>query len=217
MSWSKASWQRIEGIYSEILKMPFITQLTDGTLPLEQFQFYVLQDSSYLENFGRALALIAARAHDVEDILTFTRFAEGAIVVENALHESFFKEFQIDKSGPVGPTSHHYAHFLKSTAALDQVEVAMAAVLPCFWIYKKVGDVIYEKQKQQNNPYQKWIDTYAGEEFGVLVEQAIAACDRVAASCTAQQQERMHHAFYTASQLEFMFWDSASALHSWPF
>ena len=34
MSWSKASWQRIEGIYSEILKMPFITQLTDGTLPV---------------------------------------------------------------------------------------------------------------------------------------------------------------------------------------
>ena len=217
MSWSKASWQRIECIYSEILKMPFITQLTDGTLPLEQFQFYVLQDSSYLENFGRALALIAARAHDVEDILTFTRFAEGAIVVENALHESFFKEFHIDRTGAVGPTSHHYVHFLKSTAALDQVEVAMAAVLPCFWIYKKVGDVIYEKQKQQNNPYQKWIDTYAGEEFGVLVEQAIAACDRVAASCTAQQQERMHHAFYTASQLEFMFWDSASDLHSWPF
>ena len=217
MSWSKASWQRIEGIYSEILKMPFITQLTDGTLPLEQFKFYVLQDSSYLENFGRALALIAARAHNVEDILTFTRFAEGAIVVENALHESFFKEFHIDRTGALGPTSHHYAHFLKSTAALEQVEVAMAAVLPCFWIYKKVGDVIYEKQKQQNNPYQKWIDTYAGEEFSVLVEQAIAACDRVATTCTAQQQERMHHAFYTASQLEFMFWDSASALRTWPF
>ena len=217
MSWSKESWKRIEGIYTEILNMPFITQLTEGTLPLEQFQFYVLQDSSYLENFGRALALIAARAHDVEDILTFTRFAEGAIVVENALHESFFKEFNIDKSGPIGPTSHHYAHFLKSTAALDQVEVAMAAVLPCFWIYKKVGDEILKNQKTKNNPYQKWIDTYAGEEFGILVDQAIKTCDRVAATCTSQQQERMHAAFYTASQLEFMFWDSASALRKWPF
>jgi thiaminase/transcriptional activator TenA len=51
---------------------------------------------------------------------------------------------------------------------LAQVEVTMASVLPCFWIYKKVGDHIYQQQNKQNNPYQTWIDTYAGEEFGLL-------------------------------------------------
>ena len=46
------------------------------------------------------------------------------------------------------PVCHHYVHFLKSTAALDAVEIAMAAVLPCFWIYQKVGDYIYDNKRQ---------------------------------------------------------------------
>ena len=97
MKWSNTSWNNIQSIYDKIIEMPFINQLANGTLPLDQFQFYIQQDSIYLENFGRALALIAARAHEVDDVLTYTRFAEGAIVVENALHESFFKEFKISR------------------------------------------------------------------------------------------------------------------------
>ncbi|MEZ7496260.1 thiaminase II [Leeuwenhoekiella aequorea] len=215
MKWSNTSWNNIQSIYDKIIEMPFINQLANGTLPLDQFQFYIQQDSIYLENFGRALALIAARAHEVDDVLTYTRFAEGAIVVENALHESFFKEFKISKTHDVSPVCHHYIHYLKSTAALDQVEVAMAAVLPCFWIYKKVGDYIYENQSVKNNPYQQWIETYAGEEFGLLVDQAINCCDRVAETCSDNQKELMHKAFYTASQLEYNFWDSASKLKRW--
>ena len=217
MKWSEATWERIQPIYSQILSMPFITQLTDGSLPLEQFKYYIRQDATYLENFGRALSLIAARAHEVEDILAFSRFAEGAIVVENALHESFFKKYAIKKDAEISPVTHHYTHYLKSTAALDQVEVAMAAVLPCFWIYKAVGDVIYSNQSNEKNPYKNWIDTYSGEEFSLLVEQAINNCDRVSETCTPEQQERMHNAFATASKLEFMFWESASNLVKWPF
>ena len=146
MSWSKETWQTIRPIYNRIIEMPFITELMDGSLPLEKFQFYMSQDSAYLENFGRALALIAARASDTENTLAFLQFAENAIIVENALHESYFKEFGISEKAIIQPACHHYIHFLKSTAALKNLEVAMAAVLPCFWIYKEVGDYIYENQ-----------------------------------------------------------------------
>ena len=36
-------WHSIEDIYSEILAHPFLWGLTDGTLPQENFRFYVLQ------------------------------------------------------------------------------------------------------------------------------------------------------------------------------
>ncbi|WP_416445737.1 thiaminase II [Leeuwenhoekiella sp. A16] len=214
MNWSTQSWNTIDSIYNNILELPFITELMEGTLAIDKFQFYIAQDSVYLEHFGRALALIAARAHEKEDILTFIRFAEGAIVVESALHESFFKEFNIEQKALPEPACHHYVHYLKSTAALDQVEVAMAAVLPCFWIYKQVGDYILKNQSG-NNQYQKWIDTYAGEDFGLLVQTAIAICDRVAKECTEKQQSKMTDAFITASKLEYMFWDNAYKLKIW--
>lgn len=214
MNWSTKTWKEILPIYQSIIDMPFIKELTDGTLPMEKFQFYLAQDSIYLESFGRALAIIAARADSIEDSLAFIRFAEGAIIVERDMHESYFKSFNLTDRGCCEPTCHHYTHFLKSTAALDAVEVGMAAVLPCFWIYKEVGDYIY-KNHSKNNPYQQWIDTYAGEEFGVLVAQAIDICNSVASQCTKKQQQAMTDAFVTASGLEFMFWNSAYYLKRW--
>jgi thiaminase/transcriptional activator TenA len=215
MKWSTNAWEHIQPIYQKIISMPFIQELTDGTLPLDKFQFYMAQDSHYLEHFGRSLSMIAARMPEIKDALAFIRFAEGAIVVENALHESYFKDFNIAVKGIMQPTCHHYAHFLKSTASTENIEVAVAAVLPCFWIYQEVGDYIYGQQKQTNNPYQKWIDTYAGEAYGQLVQQAIAICDAIAARCTESQQLSMREAFITASELEFQFWDSAYHLRKW--
>ena len=215
MNWSDSAWKTIEPIYDKIIEMPFITELMNGTLPLEKFQYYMVQDAFYLDQFGRALAIIGARVDNVEDSLAYIKFAEGAIVVEKALHESYFEEFQQYERGEIQPTCHHYGHFLKSTASLDQVEVAMAAVLPCFWIYKRVGDYIYENQKKEGNPYKKWIDTYAGEEFGLINQQAINITDADSKELTKAQLTNMTEAFKTASHLEYEFWNSAYHLKKW--
>ena len=215
MSWSETAWEQGKPIYNAILEMPFIQEQLVGTLDIEKFKFYILQDSNYLEQFGRSLALIGARAQDTAHALRFIQFGEGAIVVEKALHTNYFKEFGIEGKAAISPACHHYTSFIAKEAALSQVEVAMAAVLPCFWIYKKVGDYIYQQQSKEKNRYQTWIDTYAGEEFGLRVQEAIAICDTVAATCTTSQQQKMTEAFVTACKLEFMFWDSAWRLEKW--
>lgn len=215
MKWSDNAWEAARPIYERILEMPFIKELMDGSLDIEKFQYYIIQDAHYLEHYGKTLSVIAAKLPSVQDSLAFIRFAEGAIVVENALHESYFKDFKIADKGIIEPSSHHYIHYLRSTATLESVEVAVAAVLPCFWIYKAVGDYIYQNQSSTNNPYQTWINTYAGEDFGVLVERAIAIADSLAQQSTPAQQVLMTEAFVTGSRLEFMFWDSAYRLQRW--
>ena len=215
MKWSESTWLQIEERYQSILTMPFILELSDGSLHKEKFQFYMAQDSLYLEHFGKALSLIAAKAHHIDDTLEYMRYAETAIVVENALHEFYFEDFGLTERGKMQPVCHHYVHFLKSTTALDPVEVGMAAVLPCFWIYKKVGDHIYNNLQSDNNPYQKWIDTYGGEEFAEAVQKAIDICDRVANETTPAIREKMTKAFITASIMEYHFWEAAYDLKMW--
>ena len=39
MTWSESTWKQIEDRYESILEMPFITELANGTLPIEKFQF----------------------------------------------------------------------------------------------------------------------------------------------------------------------------------
>lgn len=215
MKWSEQTWKTVDTIYESILKMPFIEELTNGSLPKEKFQFYMTQDSLYLEHFGRTLALIGAKVYDIKDALSYIRFAENAIVVENALHESYFKDFDVSDKGNIEPTFHHYIRFLKSTAALEPVEVAMAATLPCFWIYKKAGDYIYENQQFENNPYQRWIETYGGDEFATAVQNEIVICDNAAENTTPEIGKRMTEAFITASRMEYNFWDAAYTLNVW--
>lgn len=215
MKWSEHTWQTIKDLYESILKMPFIKELSDGSLPQEKFRFYMAQDSLYLEHFGRTLSLIAAKITDLQDVLAFMRFAENAIVVENALHESYFKDFGLNDKGILQPACHHYIHFLRSTAALESVEIAVAAVLPCFWIYREVGDYIYRTQNTVDNPYGKWIDTYAGEEFAAAVDQAISICDKIAENSTAATRQKMTEAFIMASRMEFHFWEAAYELKKW--
>ncbi|RYG03038.1 MAG: thiaminase II [Chitinophagaceae bacterium] len=212
MNWSKKAWNNIEGLYASILQMPFILELSDGTLPKEKFGFYMAQDAIYLEHFGRTLALIGTKAPDLKHALSFISFAQSTFIVESALHESYFTDFGISERGISEPACHHYTHFLRSTAAIEPVEVAMAAVLPCFWIYQKVGEHIFKNHKIGNNPYEKWIATYSSEEFAKSVDSAIAICDSIAST---KLEGRMIEAFVTSSRLEFEFWDAAYKLRRW--
>jgi thiaminase/transcriptional activator TenA len=215
MNWSEQTWKSIEKIYKSILEMPFINEMADGTLSKDNFQFYMAQDSLYLEHFARTLALIGVKADNISDALTYIRFAENAITVENALHESYFVDFGISDKGIIQPACHHYVHFLRSTAALEPIEVAMAATLPCFWIYKNVGQHIYAHHQSDTNPYEKWIQTYGGEGFTIAVKNAIDICDKVAENTTDSIRQKMTQAFITASIMEYEFWDAAYKLKKW--
>lgn len=215
MKWSEQTWKKTENIYQSILALPFITELSSGTLATEKYRFYMAQDSLYLEHFGKALSLIAARNNDKQYALAFIRFAENAFVAEHALHESFFKDFGVTNKGILEPAGHHYVHYLKSTAALEPVEVAMAAVLPCFWIYEKVGKHLFENQKSDNNPYRKWIDTYSGNEFTLAAQQAVSFCDKAAKNTNSDIRKRMTNAFILSCKMESLFWQATYSLKKW--
>ncbi|WP_312190669.1 thiaminase II [Sphingobacterium sp.] len=218
MKWTDRAWDSITSIYSDILAMPFIIQLSNGTLPLHKFQFYMQQDALYLEEFGRVLAFIGSKSADNQQALDYFEFGRNALLVEKALHENYFLEFGLTpdhNNNKAEPTCHHYVHFLKSVAAFESIEVAMAATLPCFWIYKEVGDHIVATANNHQNPYSKWIETYSGDDFANGVIKAKNYLDKIAAETTETNREKMRQVFITASQLEYQFWLAAYERRVW--
>ena len=219
MSFSGEAWQRILPLYAAILELPFNRELAAGTLARERFTFYMLQDAHYLTYFGRALAVTAARAPDADALIQFAGSAREAVLVERALHEGFFRDFGISPAEAAAtepsPTCAHYTYYLLALAHNAPYEVAVAALLPCFWIYWEVGKHLLAIA-QPDNPYQAWIDTYADEAFATGVRKVIALSDRIAAATTPAVRDQMHQAFRRAAQLEWMFWDSAYRQERWP-
>jgi thiaminase/transcriptional activator TenA len=212
-------WQTIAPIYAAILAHPFIQGLTDGSLPEETFRFYAVQDALYLRDFARALSLAAAKAPDEDWIITFNQHAAGALQVERALHESFFREFGLTeqqvRATPLAPTNLAYTSYLLAVAYGAPIHEAVAALLPCYWIYWEVGKTL-QRQGSPHPLYQRWIETYGADEFGALVAAVLGLAEGLAAPLPPAACEAMTRHFVTTSRYEWLFWNMGYHREQWP-
>lgn len=215
MNFTDQLWNNIEPMYEAILDLSFIRELTDGTLPEEIFLFYLKQDTLYLADFSKALSLAGVRSDESGHTDSFFRFAGEAVTVERQLHQNFYEKYGVEMNTEKSPSCFAYTHFLLSTAATRDNAVNIAALLPCFWIYREVGMEIYSNAAE-DNPYRDWIDTYAGEAFNESVDRAIEITDQVAALEPESRLAEMAEAFVKSTELEWMFWESAYRLEQWP-
>jgi thiaminase/transcriptional activator TenA len=219
MAFTAELWRAIEPIYESILRHPFLRGLGDGSLPRESFRFYAVQDALYLRDFARALSLAAARAPKDDWIIMFNEHAAGALKVERALHESFFKDFGLTEadvnSTPLAPTNLAYTSYLLAVASGAPFHEGIAALLPCYWIYWEVGKAL-ERAGSRDPLYARWIATYASEEFGGVVRAVLAATDEIAAGVGGREREAMRRHFVTTSRYEWMFWEMGYRREAWP-
>lgn len=201
-------------ILQKIKEHPFIIELMAGTLSKEVFDFYINQDTLYLSEYKKVLAQVGIKCADEENTQFFLDAATGIINVEKALHQNFLEQEKA-MNGP-SPTCELYTSYLSHMVHTRSLEEGLAAVLPCFTIYKQVGDYILANQSNKgDNPYQNWINTYGGEEFANSVTRAVEITERHAEIAPMEVIGKMNEAFEKASKLEWMFWDSAYNTESW--
>jgi thiaminase (transcriptional activator TenA) len=218
MSFTASLWQHVRPIYAAILAHPFIEGLADGTLARERFVFYLQQDALYLEDFSRALAITGSRLSDRGAAQHLIGFAHNVFVVERALHETYFGEYGVSARADKAPACFTYTNYLLATATTAPPHEALAALLPCFWIYREVGRHIVGQSAGALacNPYARWIETYAGTEFDTHVDIAIDIVETAGADVGDAQRAAMQDAFERAARLEWAFWDSAWRREAWP-
>ncbi|GGQ30093.1 thiaminase II [Streptosporangium pseudovulgare] len=214
-------WARTATLLKAIHDHPFNAALGDGTLDRERFAFYMVQDARYLSAFSKALAAASVRSADPADAMFFAESAHTALAVERGLHTSYLGEFGVsaeeEAAVPTSPTCLAYASFLQATALAEPLPVLAAAVLPCFWVYQDVGTALLARTAgMDDHPYRAWIDTYSDESFAASVELIRAITDRLAETADPATRRAMAEAFCRATEYEWMFWDSAWRLETWP-
>ena len=219
MSFCDAIWEEMLPVRRQILDLPFLSELAAGTLPGESFRHYIVQDSLYLGEYARVLALAAARAPTGAARLERSDGAKVAVMVEESLHRSYFSLFGVSEeeaaTAEPTPACLGYSSFLGHLGATRSYAELVAGILPCFWVYWEVGCEI-KPRAASPNPYSAWIETYATPEFGGATDRARALVDEAAAAATPDQREAMARAFRTATRYEWMFWDSAYRRAGWP-
>jgi thiaminase/transcriptional activator TenA len=212
-------WSDVEDIYAAILAHPFLAGLADGTLPRESFRHYIVQDAHYLRGYAKALAVCAAKAPDEGGTVMFAEHAAGAIAAERDLHAALMGEMGSSAEEaalePVAPTTQAYVSYMLASALGGSFAEAVGAVLPCYWIYAKVGDELLARSSP-DPLYARWIAMYGSEEFQAVVDSVLDLTDRIGKDLSDGERTLMRRHFTTTSRYEWMFWDAGYRCETWP-
>ena len=103
----------------------------------------------------------------------FAAHAGGAVAAEQGLHAGLLADLGLTAesaaAAPVAPTTRAYVSYLFATAYGGSFAEAVAAVLPCYWIYARVGEELLTRGSPDPF-YARWIAMYGSEEFQAVVE-----------------------------------------------
>lgn len=198
---------------------PFVRGIATGTVDRDQFKYWVRQDYLFLIEYGRLLALAAARAPDLETMRRFATLTNETLGTEMDLHRSYAAEFGISarelEAEARSPTTQAYTDFLLRTAALGDYTELLAALLPCMWGFSEIGLEMKRGGLPDEPLCRKWVEMYSSEEFAELASWCRDILDDLAEDLPLAHQERLVEAFLTSSRYELAFWDMASRQERW--
>ena len=155
MPTSQDFWNASASLIAVTEKHPFLVAMVDGTLDLASFKYYVVQDALYLADFSDCLRRLAHNAGVSEnDAKRLEDFATGAEDAEMALHNSFFKQWDISAQGVEQmPNTLLYTSYMKRIVATQPHAEGLAALLPCFWVYMHVGQCMLKLREDLGERY----------------------------------------------------------------
>lgn len=207
---SKQLWEDIAPVRDDIFALGFIQQLAGGTLDPSEFGYYLAQDAQYLDGYAEVLKLIGSMASSPSERTFWLNAAANCINVEAELHRCWLAG--TDVGSLPGTVTAAYLEHLRAAAATGSYGVAVAAALPCFWLYAHVGGTLHAGyaagEDAAAHPYAAWLETYADEEFRAATERAVRIMDFAAVPVRQDERDAMEQAFVRSAVFEREFFDA---------
>jgi len=219
MSWYASLRAEADPIWRSIQEHPFVRGLGDGTLPLDRFRFFLAQDYPYLKEFARVLGLAVSRGGRIDEMGLFAELLHGTLSFEMALHRETCAELGITveelESTRLAPTAYAYTRHLLVIGALGTQAETAVALLPCTAGYAEIGASLDRLPASGVPHYERWVRTYASEEYQQIAQRLIEMADRLEGRLSAEERAACRDHFLISSRYEYLFWEMAYRLEDW--
>jgi len=220
MGYSNLLRKEADQIWAKILEHPFLVELSKGTLPIEKFKFFTIQDYLFLIDFSKALAIATSKTNTVEDLKGFTEFLHSTMTVEMDSLKALANKLGISNEeltqATPSPTNYAYTRHILLTAYMGSFGEFVSAILPCMWSYQEIGEKIAKMKDAEQHPiYSNWVATYSSKEYGNLVKWLRLLLNKLAENSGKTELAIMEERFIISSKYEYMFWDMAYELQEW--
>ena len=197
------------------IEHPMVKEIADGSLPHETFRRYFMQNVLYLEEYARAIGIVAGKAPDRDALTILTRFLAQIVRSEIPSNLTFLERLggdpdTVDGSGAMLPVTYAYTRHLLSTCALGDCAEGLTAVLPCQWSYGELARPL--TANPPSDPiYADWIGMFGNDEYDALVAQTTALLDRLVDPTDEARMAGLSRIFERSTLFEAAFWDMAYA------
>ncbi len=201
-------------IWAACLEHPFVTGIGDGTLAVEKFRHYMLQDYLYLFDYARVFALGVVKARDPALMRTFAANVDAILGGEMEIHRAYMRRLGITEaqvlSGKPALDNLSYTSYMLSVASSGGLMELVAAILACSWSYAVIGQALAAMPGAAEHPfYGEWVRGYSSEQYAATNQSLIELMDKLAANATEEQAAYLTDIFVRCSRYEKGFWDMA--------
>lgn len=176
----------VKPVWQKYTHHPFANQMGDGTLPLDAFKEYLVQDYLYLVHFARTNALAAYKSTDMDTIAASAQIVMH-IETEMKLHLDYCKEFGLSKEDIVNQKESlacvAYSRYVLDIGQSQDWLALQMSLAPCLLGYGVAARRLSAQyaDSHDGNRYWKWIENYIADDYQEAVKVGSGEIDFVLA------------------------------------
>ncbi|KLJ09548.1 hypothetical protein EMPG_15042 [Blastomyces silverae] len=202
----------VQPVWKAYTEHEFVEGLGKGTLPVEKFKGYLIQDYHYLIHFARSNALAASKQNNIEGIKMSAEIVLH-IQREMNLHLDYCASFGLTKqdieSCKESLACVAYSRYILDIGQSEDWLALQVALSPCLIGYGLIAKRLHgdESSARTGNKYWKWIENYVAADYMKAVEAGCELLEKRMRDVSPSRMEELIKIFIRATELEIGFWD----------
>ncbi|MBO9128842.1 thiaminase II [Bacillus sp. 165] len=222
MKFCEELFEKVQPIWERSHNHPFVVGIGKGTLEVDKFRFYIVQDYLYLLDYAKVYAIGVVKAYDLKVMSKFAMLLDSILNGEMNLHRRYAKRLgiTIEELEGAKPSAINlaYTNYMMSVSQHGTLAELIASLLPCMWSYWEIGKRLNEKPGANTHEfYGEWIWGYSSKEYGQLCVWLIDLLNALAEGKSKNELARLEEIFLNMSRFEYLFWDMAYRKEMWDF
>ena len=125
------------------IRHPFVTSIKDGSLTINKFRYYMIQDYKFLIEYCKVIAIAISKSERLPTMSYWSKLLDETLNSEMKIHEDFCKDFGIDNyelfDSEMSYETNAYCNHLLTIAYKYDININACSLLPCQWGYDNIG------------------------------------------------------------------------------
>ncbi len=188
--------------WREATRQPFLDGVREGTLPIEAFETWLVQDYLFVDDLRVFQSRLLARSPRVAQ----AAIAGGlvALVEELDWFEKQAERAGLELDAPRHPTTEAYRDFM---AGLEEKRYPTGIV--ALWAIERAYLEAWRSAAPGHPDYREFVEHWTVPEFAAYVVALEEAADAALKEASAEEREEAEQAFLGVARLERDFWEMA--------